>query len=150
MTSHSTDLFRLVYYSRNRIGSDTTDAQAAIEGILAASRRNNTASGVSGALLFNAGCFGQVLEGNRQAVENTFERIQRDPRHGDVSLLDFSPLDTRGFDRWSMAFIGEDPSGNDLYGHLARDSGFDPSRMSGDHLYEALKRLAHEEECSHP
>lgn len=140
------DLYRLVYYSRNRIGQTEQEPTQEIHDILAASRRNNAAAGVTGALLFNAGSFGQVLEGGRRAIEATFERIQRDPRHGDVSLLDFQPIRLRGFPNWSMAFIGTQQIDADRFAGIAAESGFDLSRMSGDHLYEALQRLAREEE----
>lgn len=140
------ELYRLIYYSRNRVGMHDQEPTAAIAEILAASRTNNLAAGVTGALLFNAGCFGQVLEGGRRVVEATFERIQRDPRHDDVSLLDFQQVAARGFASWSMAFIGADQIEAEKYGAIACESGFDPSRMSGDHLYEALKRLTCAEE----
>lgn len=140
------ELYRLVYYSRNRLSLHEREPTAAIAEILAVSRTNNAAAGVTGALLFNAGCFGQVLEGGRRAVEATFERIQRDPRHDDVSLLDFQQVAARGFATWSMAFIGADRMGAEKFGAIAGESGFDPSRMSGDYLYEALKRLTREEE----
>ena len=54
-------LYRLVYYSANRIGSLT--AAAEVDRILEASRRNNQLVGVTGALMFSDGFFGQVLEG---------------------------------------------------------------------------------------
>jgi hypothetical protein len=141
----SDELYRLVYYSHNRTSGD---AGHAIQEILAASRTNNARAGVTGALLFNAGCFGQVLEGNRRAVEATFERIQCDPRHGDVSLLDFAPAAERVFTNWSMAFVGNRADDAERYADLASASGFDPSRMTGDRLFEVLQRLALEQEES--
>jgi hypothetical protein len=63
---------------------------------------------VIGALMFSSGYFGQVLEGPRSPVEATFERIQRDTRHGDVSLLELKPVSARTFDRWAMAYVGKD------------------------------------------
>jgi hypothetical protein len=64
-----------------------------------------------GTLLFNRGCFAQVLEGPREAVERTFERIQRDPRHADVMPLEFAPVARRGFPSWSMAFVARSAPG---------------------------------------
>jgi len=140
------ELYRLVYYSRNRVPLHEQEPTAAIREILASSRRNNSGAGVTGALLFNSGCFGQVLEGGRRAIEATFERIQRDPRHDDVSLLDFQRVDARSFPTWSMAFVGTDRESAEKFGSIGSESGFDPSRMSGDHLFEALKRLTQDEE----
>lgn len=67
------DLYRLVYASKNLLqGTDAEIAQA-VSQILAASQRNNTGVDVTGALMFNAGAFAQVLEGPQRGVETTFE-----------------------------------------------------------------------------
>ncbi len=138
------DLHRLVYYSRNRLPAEMIGDE--VRAILAASRRNNLRAGVTGALLFNAGCFGQVLEGTCGAVETTFERIQRDPRHGEVSLLAFAPAERRAFASWSMGFVGSDADEAGRFRGIADESGFDPSTMSGDALFQTLERLARDEE----
>ena len=141
-------LSRLVYYSRNRMTGDPDQLSGAINAILAISRTNNAVAAVTGALMFNAGCFAQVLEGPQQAVEGVFERIQQDERHGDVSLLAFEPVERRAFETWSMGFVGASVADAARYGTLALQSGFDPARMTGEALFEALHRLALEEECS--
>lgn len=141
-------IHRLVYYSRNRGGKTQDEMDATIKAILAASRRNNPKVHVTGALMFNAGCFAQVLEGPRWAVENTFERIQQDERHGDVSVLSFGPVDHRAFDRWSMGFVGASAMHAQHYDGVAGESGYDPSRMTGEALFETLHRLVMEEEES--
>lgn len=139
-------LHRLVYYSRNQIDGGPETLAEAIRNILEKSRENNQLAGVTGALMFNAGCFAQVLEGPRDAVEETFERIQCDDGHGDVSLLAFVPVEVRAFESWSMGFVGASVEDAARYGSIAERSGFDPSRMTGEALFETLQRLALEEE----
>jgi hypothetical protein len=143
-------LHRLVYYSRNEIPAvatgDADALDATIRQILDISQRNNAQADVTGALVFNAGCFGQVLEGPRRAVEATFERIQRDIRHSDVTLLAFETTTTRAFANWSMGYVGAKQGDADRYGPIAEASGFDPSRMTADRLFETLHGLALEEE----
>jgi hypothetical protein len=139
-------LHRLVYYSRNRVTQSPEALAEAITSILAASQANNARMDVTGALMFNAGCFAQVLEGPRTAVEDIFERVQQDERHGDVSLLAFDPAPTRAFEHWSMGFVGASVNDAARYGALAQESGFDPARMTGEALFETLHRLALEEE----
>lgn len=140
-------LHRLVYVSRNRIAGGI---EAEIEAILAASRRNNAAAGVTGALIFNSGVFAQVLEGPRRAVEATFERIQRDDRHGAVQVLAFEPVDQRRFAGWSMAFVGRSRQGEDLFGqlfgHLAAATGFEADRLAGDRVLGVMQAIARDEE----
>jgi hypothetical protein len=139
-------LSRLVYYSRNRVAGGPEELADAIALILAASRKNNAEVGVTGALMFNAGCFAQVLEGPQDAVEGVFERIQQDERHGDVSLLAFEPVEKRAFENWSMGFVGASVADAARYDIVAEESGFDPARMTGDALFKTLNRLAVEEE----
>ena len=144
----NSQLHRLVYYSRNRIVGGPAEVGREIRDILASSRKNNAPIGVTGALMFNAGCFGQVLEGKREVLESTFERIQRDTRHGDVSLLAFEPIEQRVFGAWSMGFVGARAEDEAAFADVAEQSGFDPSLANGDQLLEALRAVALEEETA--
>lgn len=135
---------RLVYYSRNRLPGSAEDMATDIDGILDASRRNNALVGVTGALMFNAAYFAQVLEGPQKAIEATFERIQQDPRHGDVSLMAFEPA-SRTFTDWSMAFVGSGKSATARFDAIAGETGFDPSKISGRKMFELLRDLLLEE-----
>ncbi len=136
-------LHRLVYYSRNQIEGDL---EGEVHDILAASRRNNVAAGVTGALMFNAGCFAQVLEGPLDAVEAIFERIQQDARHSNVAVIFAGPAAERRFPGWAMAFVGEHAGDETRYAPISTESGFDLSRLSGDEMTEALLRLLREDE----
>lgn len=142
----SQDLHRLVYYSRNRLTGDAEAVARNFTGILAKSQDNNARVGVTGALMFNAGCFAQVLEGPQAAVEDTFERIQQDERHGEVSLLAFGPAPARSFPNWSMGYVGASEADAARYGAIGGESGFDPSRMTGERLHQLLVDLVLEEE----
>ena len=86
----SVDLYRIVYCSRNRVAEEIqgVDQDHELQQILNSARENNSARNVTGALLFNEEYFAQVLEGPQLAVEEIFERIQRDRRHGQVTVVD--------------------------------------------------------------
>lgn len=139
-------LYRLVYYSRNRIEGQAK-LESEIRSVLASSRKNNAPAEITGALMFNAGCFAQVLEGRREVIESTFERIQQDDRHGDVSLLAFEPIAERIFGDWSMGFVGARPGDAEAFADIAAATGFDPSRATGDEVLDMLKQLAIEEDA---
>lgn len=141
-----TDLYRLVYASKNLLQGPEAGVTAEVRQILDASQRNNEAVGVTGALMFNAGSFAQVLEGPRAGVEATFERIQRDLRHSDVTVLQCGPTESRGFANWSMAFVGQSANGQARFSGLAAESGFDLSRLDGDRVFSMLHGLVMEEE----
>jgi hypothetical protein len=96
-------LRRVVYVSH--VATDPAVPQAAmLEEILGAARRNNARIGVTGALLYSARRFAQVLEGPPDAVEEIFEVIQCDPRHASITVLEVASPAARAFGDWSMAF----------------------------------------------
>jgi hypothetical protein len=137
---------RLVYFSRNAMPGTNDEIVEGIHQILKSSRSNNARVGVTGALLFNSGCFVQVLEGSASAVSETFERIQWDERHSDVLVLDYSPVAARAFPDWSMSFVGMERSGQELFGDVSAASGFDPAHLTADQILSTLHRLVLEEE----
>ena len=137
---------RIVYFSRNRIDGDDDARRGEIENILARARRNNERANVTGALLFNSGGFAQALEGDIADLEAVFERIQCDPRHSDVLVLDYTPIETRRFENWSMAFIGDRHKDKRLFGAVSETSGFDPRHLRGVDVFQEMQRLVREEE----
>src|SRR4051794_450149 len=97
------NLYKLVYCSRNRIRGNSAEVTAELRKILNSARRNNARLEITGALLYNAGNFAQVLEGPLSSIEQIFESIQRDSRHSEVVVIQSGPVDTREFPEWSMA-----------------------------------------------
>lgn len=73
--------------------------------LLLVARSANAASDVSGILLYDAGSFLQVLEGERDVVEALYARIKKDPRHVRVRTLLQRTTDKRQFRDWSMGFV---------------------------------------------
>jgi len=74
--------------------------------ILAASAANNDRDGLTGVLLVGKKNFLQVLEGDFETVNETFQRITRDPRHRRVRLIEFGMTDERLFEEWHMRGVG--------------------------------------------
>jgi hypothetical protein len=141
------NLYRLVYYSLNRIQGTAAEVTAKVDAILESSQRNNALLGVTGALIFNAGIFAQVLEGDRQDVALTYERIQRDTRHGDVQVLAFEEVQDRVFPAWSMAFVGRSREGENLFGHIGEATDFEAKRMESERIFEIMRAIVIEEEA---
>lgn len=98
---------QLVYISTSR--AKTVDATL-LASILATSRRNNDAAGISGLLLVGGRRFLQALEGPGDAVEATYARIKADARHfAHVELAD-RLVEACEFGSWAMASTqGNDP-----------------------------------------
>jgi hypothetical protein len=80
-------------------------SEAHLSFLLLNARKNNQALGVTGLLLYDAGSFLQVLEGEGASIEALFRRIGRDPRHARVSRLLSRDVVAREFGEWSMGFV---------------------------------------------
>jgi hypothetical protein len=96
-------LIRLVYRSENAIHAAGARALVHVHDIVTRARRFNSEAGIGGALMFDNAYFMQVLEGPEQTVDDLFERIRRDVRHTNVSLLRRHAVAEPLFLGWSMA-----------------------------------------------
>lgn len=79
-------------------------SDASLDELLNKSRDNNRRDGITGMLLYRDGDFLQILEGEASAVNETYQRIAKDNRHGRVLVLDESDISQRDFGDWSMGF----------------------------------------------
>ena len=77
-----------------------------VNSVLASSSRNNPADEITGVLVATKTHFLQVLEGEYEVLNATFERIARDERHDTVRLISFSQIEERQFADWAMHGIG--------------------------------------------
>lgn len=101
-----TPLFRLIYRSRDLIPEQ--ERRVGLGEIFSTARTNNKALDITGALLVRDDWFVQALEGEESAVRALYTRIELDPRHDAVSLLDARQVDERVFSRWAMARVTAD------------------------------------------
>ena len=137
----NSDLYNLVYCSRNRIRGNNAEMAAELQNILASSRVNNSRAGITGALLYNAGNFAQILEGPLSAIERTFEVIQRDPRHSEVTVIQSGRTTARQFPEWSMAFAGNNAIERMPLATAAFEAVFANSVGAGEQMLSLLKDL---------
>lgn len=83
-----------------------------LQELLQTARRNNDRSAITGMLLYEDGTFLQVLEGENDVVEATYQRIAADKRHHKIMLIARFEIDHRSFHEWEMGFF--DASGGNL------------------------------------
>lgn len=95
-------MISLAYFSSATPGREEAADLAAI---LEVSRRNNGAAGVTGLLCHIDGSFLQFLEGEEQAVRETFGRISQDERHADLIKVHDATIAERAFGDWSMGLV---------------------------------------------
>jgi len=126
------DTHGLIYVSHSNTHTRDDAASRIILDILTVSRSKNARLGVTGALLFSESCFIQVLEGEKSAVEEIYEAIERDQRHRDVTLLSFKEIPRRYFSKWSMAYSGASLSPAwlvEIQDRLANPSAIEDGRL---------------------
>ncbi|WP_323844958.1 BLUF domain-containing protein [Microbulbifer magnicolonia] len=101
------ELIRLVYASRAAFRPAPVEqgVEPSVARILMQSRRNNSHENIGGVLYFGDGYFFQALEGDRRAVNQTYQRIAADSRHREVTILSLKTVPNRLFADWSMKYV---------------------------------------------
>ena len=132
-------LVRLVYASR--AAGDVDDAM--IAAILEKSQKYNLEHGITGVLCTHSqgNLFVQVLEGSRAEVNLLYATIVRDPRHRDVTLLDYSEITERRFASWRMGTVNLNRLNLGIILRFSESSVLDPFSMSGQALLALLEVL---------
>jgi len=80
--------------------------------LLAQSREKNIRLGITGMLLYKAGNFMQMLEGEKQVVLEIYDTITKDDRHKDVITIITGDIKERNFENWTMGFCNMEKAGD--------------------------------------
>jgi hypothetical protein len=133
-------LVRLLYASRATREID----DAFVASILEHSQKYNLEHGITGILCTSSGggVFLQLLEGGRAAVNALYESIVRDPRHRDVTLLDYAEISERRFASWRMGTVNLNRLNVGSILRFSEGPALDPFTMSGKSALALLEELA--------
>jgi hypothetical protein len=142
-------LIRLVYASRSTSlpGPQRQGLDPGIARILSKSRKNNAQKQIVGGLLFGDGCFLQCLEGDDEAVDALYRKIEADRRHHHVQTLTRAPIVQRSFAAWSMKYVPAEKA----LGELMRTWGatrFDPYTLSPRQIEVAVQHMQQERDTA--
>lgn len=94
-------IYELTYESVAKKGLAIAD----IDEILEISRAKNSESGITGCLVYYNRRFIQILEGNREAVQKSYQKIEKDNRHRKVRIIAENAVEKRTFPEWGMAYF---------------------------------------------
>jgi hypothetical protein len=132
-------LVRLLYASRTTAAID----EALIASILEQSRKYNLEHGITGLLCTATpgNVFLQLLEGGRAAVNTLYGNILRDPRHTDITLLDYAEISERRFSSWRMGRVNLNRVNQGTILRFSDCATFDPFSMSGSTALALLDEL---------
>ena len=120
--------YAISYVSTLDPGITTTEIQQ----VLQTTQKNNIAKGITGILLFSRGNFFQVLEGEKIAVSELFERIKQDDRHYNLIPIFKKEIDKPEFRDYQVDFVSVDShyDRNDLDFYLRQVEKLNPSIRS--------------------
>jgi hypothetical protein len=139
--SSARSLHRLIYFSRvHRAAAVRIEAE--VDGIVAASVRNNSKVGLTGLLLLHDGYFIQALEGAAEQVMTTYGRILNDPRHMDGNVIASGPVPQRAFGAWAMCARRISRTDQAVLDTLATKGSFDPSQFTPAAALRLLEAVA--------
>jgi hypothetical protein len=132
-------LVRLLYASRSTSEID----EPLLAAILDHSRKYNQEHGITGILCaYTPGnVFLQLLEGGRAAVNALYANIVRDPRHSDVTLLDYAEITERRFAGWRMGRVNLNRINQGTILRFSERAILDPFAMSGPTALALLDEL---------
>lgn len=132
-------LVRLLYASRTTSPID----EALVASILDQSRKYNVEHGITGILCTASpgNVFLQLLEGGRAAVNRLFGNIVRDPRHTDITLLDYAEITERRFASWRMGRVNLNRVNQGTILRFSDSASLDPFSMSGPTALALLEEL---------
>ena len=99
------ELVQLVYHSSPAAELAGTARLAAFRSIHKTAVARNKVDGVGGFLVLTRTHFIQLLEGERGMVLATYDRIRRDSRHTNCTLVDIAPCRIRQFEAWAMGTV---------------------------------------------
>ncbi|MCE2745566.1 MAG: BLUF domain-containing protein [Burkholderiales bacterium] len=127
-------MIRLLYCSQAKpeFNDETLDD------ILLTSRKNNSATGITGVLVHGGGMFMQVLEGPEQNVLRTYVKILDDKRHTDSRLIQISPIKDRLFDNWTMGIVEAEPL---TFEHVAKLRSHRLETLNADAFTQVMREF---------
>lgn len=119
---------RFMYHS---VLASTTKVES-VPGIVKAAREFNASQGITGLLLFDGERFIQYVEGYPQAITDLCEKLQRDPRHTNLTTqLNILEQGSRLFPTWSMGYVHIDSC----------DPLFELSCLQGEQAVQKMAQL---------
>jgi Sensors of blue-light using FAD len=133
-------LIQLIYCSR--IAIPAAEMASTMTHLFHAASARNKINGVTGCLAYCGEYFVQVIEGEKRAVEETFERIAKDKRHFALKLISQRDIRGQSFPDWHMAGFNLSEQPPAFLESFGLNNTFDPGKVLGSQLLLMLMQLA--------
>ncbi|QIR14669.1 BLUF domain-containing protein [Shewanella aestuarii] len=115
--------------------------ESSLEDILKKARLHNAKQGITGMLCFSNNYFIQCLEGSRESVNETYNKILKDTRHSNIVIIDYSEICSREFSSWDMAYVPATKNMEPINLKFTTSTEFNPYNISGSAAFLMLLEL---------
>jgi hypothetical protein len=96
-------IFQLIYMSQLN-DSIVSNVDETFESISKSANFKNEKFNISGMLFYRNGYFIQLLEGQKEFVNELYKRILSDPRHNNIKILSTTNTNKRLYPSWGMSY----------------------------------------------
>ena len=90
----------IAYHSRSLIAKEDFDQE--LKKIVESCTKHNVIKDVTGVLLHEGGYFVQLLEGDKEKLDDVMSSVTEDRRHTDIVVFVDESIDQRQFPNWAM------------------------------------------------
>ena len=90
-----------IVYSSARVSSSSS-VELDLKNISKKAKANNQALGITGVLFYHEGRFLQLLEGPQEKLERLMTKLEKDPRHQQLTRIVDEKVEDRSFTEWNM------------------------------------------------
>ena len=115
--------------------------QKIIEDILRVARSRNGTRGLTGLLVLDRNFFLQLIEGDRQHVNQLLCKLVADPRHTSFHMIGFKRIEQRSFPLWGMGFVAANALNKSVLLRHGASSSFNPYAMPEAGVRELLNEM---------
>lgn len=91
-------MLEIIYESKASEGVGAAD----LFNIIQKSADNNAQAGLTGFLIFSHDRFFQVIEGPKERIVDLMQRLEQDPRHQSIRVVDQRTITQTSFPQWRM------------------------------------------------
>lgn len=138
-------------YIRLTYASSTTSKPATIRqdlvSVLNEAQMHNSNHGIFGVLFYGNNYFFQCIEGRKLDIDLLYEKLLKDPRHKEVVLLSYQPVNKMRFIGWNMKYVLQEPAIIEFFESNNWEK-FNPYALDEDLIEPFLNILANHNEST--
>lgn len=130
--------YTVIYQSKARENFTISE----IEKMLIKAKAFNSKNEITGCILYCQNRFIQIIEGEKEKIDNLYDKIKSDSRHYKVTTLFHEATEESLWDDWSMAFYKfSGDSVKDQHNRMLLEVYFDHAKNKSKALVELKKHV---------